>query len=182
MTKRSMSGLALAVATALLVVASQAPATAGHKPSVPNDDFAKCVAGSYLMDLDVEVGGVSLGTLKALFTFGADGTIVSEDVSDFGGLDPAGGFESSNRGNWRQAGRHELTFTAVGFIYASNGALVAIGRLPGKVRFNRNCTNLSSRGRHELLPATEDPLDPNALVLDFATFSGSGRRIPAVVE
>jgi hypothetical protein len=169
---------AVVVAAALLVVASSAPATAGSKPA-PIDAFAKRVAGSYLVVVTVTVPPGLEITIPLLATLGADGTISSEDASDYGAGAP--GFESDNRGAWRRSGRREVTFHSVGFSFDEFGVLSGSGRLHGTMRFNRSFSGFEGEGEHDFFGPMEDPLAPTEPYPSLA-WTATARRIPASLD
>ena len=182
MTKGDARSSALVVAMAFLTAASVSADASAQKRS---GHTVQRMAGTYLAETVAEVApGVTLPPILGLFTFGSDGTLVSEDTSDFGVFSGVNGvfFESSNRGTWRRVGRYGLIFNAIGFAYAEDGSLVAIGRLRGKAVFNRDFTGFQSTGVHELLAPTDDPLDPDAVPVASVTFNGTGRRVPAHMD
>jgi len=179
MTRQSTYGLALVVAAALLVVASSA--TAGHKPPC-SKTFADKVAGSYLVTVTVPALEI---TIPLLMTLGADGTLSSEDASDYGVgrlADPeAPAFESDNRGGWRRSGWREVTFTSIGFSFDEFGVLTGYGRLHGTMRFNRSFSGFEAAGEHDFFGPTEDPLAPTEPYPSLA-WTARARRIPASLD
>jgi hypothetical protein len=178
MTRRDTIGfLAPIVAMGLLLVGCTA--MAGGHPAC-TDAFAQRVAGSYLMDLTAE----GFPPLKVLVTLGADGTFSSEDTSDKGLLSGAGGpaSESDNRGAWRRSGRYEVTFTAIGFSYGPDGALVGVGRLSGTLKFSKCFRTFSAKGQHDVFFQGQDPLDPASEPDIPILWTATARRIPARVN
>ena len=185
MAKRSMVGLALVAAAALLVATSSTPATAGHKPS-GHKRFAEQVAGSYLMVLTVEIPGGPPMEIMALTTMGADGTFNSEDQSDYGLMSPVGpSFESDNRGAWERSGTRTVVFNTIGFTFgpAETPSMPAgTGRNYGQLTFNRDFTEVRGEGVHDVFFLGQDPLDPAQVPAGSFPWTATGRRIPARMD
>jgi hypothetical protein len=185
MKKRSMCGLTLVVTATFFVVASSAPAVAGHKPGC-GKTFAEHAAGSYLMVLTVEIPDGPPAQIMALATLGADGTFSSEDQTDYGLMSPVGpAFESDNRGAWKRCGRRSVVVNSIGFTFgpADTPSLPAgTGRNYGRMHFNRGFTEFRARGVHDVFFPGQDPLDPDEEPAGSFPWTATGRRIPAVLK
>jgi hypothetical protein len=180
--RHGFSLVALSAAVVLFIASS--PTSAGRGTTCASS-FARLVAGSYLMEttLEGEPPDPSGVTLLALVKVGADGTMTSEDQSDYGAFHPpAPAFESNNRGAWRRTGRREVTFNAIGLSYGPDGLPAGTGRLYGTLRFNRSFSGFQGEGVHELFLPGQDPLDPDSVPMASLPWSTNGRRIPAILR
>jgi hypothetical protein len=181
MRMRTLGTFAAAIAT-LVVATSSGPAVrADHGRG--HDDFARRVAGAYLVDFGCEAPGVPPPpedeVVQILATFGADGTYVSEDTADFGD-NPIESRASGLRGAWKQTGRRRLVLTAVDFEFGADGSFVGYLRWDAEVKLSRRFNRLRVAGPAGLYAVGQDPLDPAEtpfLVLDC---EGRGRRIHPV--
>lgn len=140
----------------------------------PGLRLAKLAAGSYLVD-------VSERSEKYLFMFGPDGRMLSEDTNDFGDGVPAA-YQSAFYGTWAPTGRRTLVYTALAFAFDASGVNVTLVRHSAKVVFDEKFQRFHQEGTFAVFAASQDPLDPEELPIATGTFSGTGRRIPAVVE
>jgi hypothetical protein len=142
------------------------------------NSFAKCVAGSYL----VNAATGPLPPMMVLITYHADGTFRAEGTADFGHGSPVA-FRSGRFGNWVQTGKRELAITRLFFDYDEAGILVSIGRTSALVTFDLHCQEYSGTGIVQVFAPDQDPLDPDEepaiIELPIAT---NGWRIPVMTE
>jgi hypothetical protein len=142
-----------------------------------SEGFAKKVAGSYLVRIDLPTGATGTSLLKLQ----ADGSVSHCDQSDFGFGDPARfGFASPAYGSWRKVGSRELAGFSVNMAFDDQGAPHHFSRWTTKVSFTENFNGFSGESLTENFAFDVDPLDPSASPLGkpmVAQFTG--RRIEA---
>ncbi len=139
-------------------------------PDDDDDEFNDDVAGSYLVDIDVQ----GFGPARGLQTLTADGGLVSTDTSSFGAQ---GTLNSPGHGAWRRSGSSEITSTALIFIFDPTGQHVITANPRGVLVFDDDFETATGTLDTSLFFPSQDPLDPEET--PFAVFPGtvSYRRI-----
>ena len=154
----------LRIALAVSLVASM-PGHAGAR-----DDFARRVAGTYLLDEGTE--------FRRLLTLTIDGNVIGTDSSE-----PIGEpFFGGQQGVWRRVGAKSIAATVVNFRFLRTesevvqaGSALADYRLSFLNGFEETIGTITLK----VFGAGVDPLDPSATPEEpEITFEFRGRRVP----
>jgi hypothetical protein len=137
--------------------------TSVEKTSLPGDEWG--LVGSWSISVSESDGSPT----RALFTFGADGTLVTAEhpvVTPPGA--PGAIFTSSGHGAWNAAGPDAASFTYLGFGSDGQGNLFAVVTFRGNVVLDMDRHTLKGE-----MTATIDDPQGNTMAMFPMTLEGS---------